>query len=407
MNVAERIFGVLVAFVAYGCVLVLPNKEYKDYLGGALDIVTKIMTLYFSPDDPEAVTRACGGLGTYGFTAGKDVQNFIWSMGALGLGVRAMKRHPENPRLNHACGQMLGGISLFNFEVSTAAGNEGAIGAVVESMRHFPDDREVQFLGSIIGCFCDLVPHNQVLVNQAGGIEVILQAMRKYYWDAEVQFHTYCAFSNNLYNHDNAVWAMHQGGIELAVQTIKDHPPASQRVREEIMQAFRGWNAHPDTRLRLIQAGAPEGALQSMQDAPEDRNLNDAASALLAELAGKVDATYKAHLVEIGAIKTLLSSLGTFRRLNTQNSQYGGFKSDEIWPIFQHLCAALAVFAKGSSSNQALMEEAGAIQEVSMVMQAKRSDHATFSSCCALLHEFVQLNASAISKFQTAGAPQC
>jgi len=147
-----------------------------------------------------------------------------------------------------------------------AAARAGAVEELVQSMSRFPEDPEMQ-QASNLGLLLVRSPENRIRWAAAGGIEANAASIRRLYNDSSIQYNAWCLFASGT-GEPNEVRFHDAGGIELAVQVLRDHMD-SLPIREQVLNSMRAISAHSD-RLRsaVLASGFVEAAVQASRQTP-------------------------------------------------------------------------------------------------------------------------------------------
>lgn len=115
--------------------------------------------------------------------------------------VTAMKTLGDSVDMQWKCCKLLLFLTFKHERNNVAFHKADASQVIVESMRKFPQDRNMQSYGC--GALCNLAFHNAFKVVEAGGIEVVIAAMKNYSKDPNVQVYA-CGCLKALASADDA-----------------------------------------------------------------------------------------------------------------------------------------------------------------------------------------------------------
>lgn len=322
-------------------------------------------SMWLLPDSRDTQHAGCASVAQYSHQ--NHVGKFwLYNLGGLHPLLRAMRRFPDDKDLQLVCAYGVGGLSLFAYDIMSAAGDHGAVELVVELMRKWPDDPRTQ-IGGVHGCFMDFSSVNRARWEKAGGMELNVAAIRNHYENAEVQFTSWCAFSSGTQEPNQEKFA-EIGGIELSVQVMRDHPK-SFRVREEVMQSNRAVGmkaAH--LRERQVAAGWIEEVATAMKDAPLDMHQQSPGCANLVILASNNE-THRDRAIAAGAVELALEAVKNFPRMYSPLQ----WEYDAQYTVYYDCISLLRHLAKNSTARERLLK-AGAAADVGSVMRGRPSD---------------------------------
>lgn len=115
--------------------------------------------------------------------------------------VSAMKTLGDSVDMQWKCCKLLLFLTFKHERNNIAFHHADASQVIVEAMRKFPQDRNMQSYGC--GALCNLAFHNAFKVVEAGGIEVVIAAMKNYSKDPNVQVYA-CGCLKALASADDA-----------------------------------------------------------------------------------------------------------------------------------------------------------------------------------------------------------
>lgn len=264
-------------------VLVVPVACFLYYLKDLRDpraLFLLVVKMYMDPDNIQLQVEGCHAFAHHGFSeataavmdVGHKKQQLMGKAGAPAVVLRALRRHPKNREVVKACGSAVGGLSLWSRPNGLWLGKNGALELLVQSFATFENDTEMLQFG-LLGCLFDKVAENRIKFGQQGGVSYLLSMLKqdKFYYNNNVNLQVWYAFSAGCY--DNAVRFRDAGGIELGVRSMADFPAAN-RIREEVLQAFKGVSVHSQEMRELVaQAGAGEQYVKAIRENVSDPQL--------------------------------------------------------------------------------------------------------------------------------------
>ena len=146
-----------------------------------------------------------------------------------------------------------------------AAGEAGAIEAVVAAMRAHGSNAEVQKQGcwALENMACDA--ENKVKAGSAGAIEVVVAAMRAHASNAGVQQRGCGALMNMTFNDENKVKAGSAGAIESVVAAMRAHG-SNAGVQQRGCWALKNMTCkNAENKVKAGSAGAIEAVVAAMR----------------------------------------------------------------------------------------------------------------------------------------------
>jgi hypothetical protein len=231
-----------------------------------------------------------------------SVSNAGGTAGALEAILEAMRKYPDVVLVQqHGCRALQnssGGLYTYtrtpldthyitnDYEVKT-------IKAILKAMKEHPTQAEVQASAW----------HMLTKLACCGGIEAILKAMTEHPTQAEVQKQACFALANstngmNLHkNPDNGVKITTLGGIEAILKAIKEHPTKAE-VQASALNVLR----------HLAHCGGIEAILKVMKEHPTQAVLQKEACSALARTAAH-SADNQAKVVALGGIAAILKAM--------------------------------------------------------------------------------------------------
>lgn len=386
--------------LAVACIAVAIGCVWKP-LG--LDILVAVWVIRLFPKSAHRNIQACVYLTVRVGNKGVATQDLGASRGMISAAVQAMKRHPKVAWVQVACGNALESVALFNRAQSLAVRDADAIQAVINALRQFPMNKEVQKLTACLSSFNDYAPENRPIILQKGGIDLIFTAMKNFYNDSEVLFRTGCAISATSGDQGVAAAIAADDNIPFLMQMMRDHLK-SYRVGQEIMQATRNLMMFdtPDRSHRevLLRNGFAKAALDTIKAEMHERGTPTIGSTNLGLLAHK-NKTLQDQLLADGAVETILKAMNKYSVLDT--SGYGGITTSDVWPTLPSASQAIWCLARNNSAVQARLVEAGAISLFVRLMKAYPTDLRILGYCCAALAEMAQQDEKKLQLIAEAG----
>jgi len=316
-------------------------------LGIDLLLVSTLMQL--SPGVAEVQMRGCMYIGSTVADRGVQRQNQA-GRPAINVAVAAMARHPDDLYVQASCGRALETIALFNRDQSLAVADAGGIQAVIDALKANPGSEMIQMMTGCLSSFNDFAPENRPIILRAGGVDLILKAMRNFYHHPRVLFRTGCAISAT--SGDVGVAEALAAEAEFLVKQMRDHR-FSWRVGQEIMQATRNMMlTDPEHRSTLIQVGLPAEVLATVSAEMHERGTPDVGGTNMALLCHG-NKTMQDYLVEEGALDLLIQA--RLRYSAQDSSGFGGITAGEVWPILKSSTQALWALAVNNTDVQDIM----------------------------------------------------
>mmetsp|Transcript_35006 Transcript_35006/g.81213 ORF Transcript_35006/g.81213 Transcript_35006/m.81213 type:complete len:426 (+) Transcript_35006:35-1312(+) len=378
---------ILVAFVA----LLIDVVSDSGDLG--LDILYHVWALRLTRSMPMEQINSCNYLHQRTANRGSEVQDLAEWLGAVPELVKAMRAHTTDVSVQCACGHALEAVSTFNRKTSLAMADAGAIEAVVNALRNFPLDRNVQMMTAALSAFNDLAPENRPRILDAGGVELVMTAMVNHYHDGGVLFRTGCAISATSGDQGvaDAIADFRGNGTEFLMQMMRDHL-GSWRVGQEIMQATRNM-MHIDVkhRERLLRAGFVKAAVDTIRSEMHERGTPSIGSTNLAMLAYH-NRTMQDAIAAEGAIELILH--GMERWFNIDRSDYGGWTTSQVWPLLPSSLQALWTLSWENPLVQGLIVEGEGLSIIGKTMGAHTQDMRIQRYGCATLAALAKSNVS-------------
>jgi len=310
--------------------------------------------------DPVHLAATCGELYQLArtFPTNKD---WLVDVGVVDAVLMAMRRFPRLKLVQRFCAQAVSEMSLFAIKVQTAAGQKGVVELVVDMMRRWSEDPEMQ-VGGHSGCFMDFTRDNRLRFKLYGGIEVLMDAIRNHMDHESPVLQAWFGFSSGT-QEPNTQHFVDAGGIELAVESFRRHPKAY-RVREEIMQALRPpLLTNREVRNTLGKMGYINDLAAAMQDAPLDFHQIAPACASLAMLTSE-NRTHRLLAQAAGVTQLALKAIVEYPQMKSIADWSPAF--DSQYAVYDECLRVLVVMLSECDAHRYLLEAnaTGAIDEV-------------------------------------------
>jgi len=353
-----------------------PARNYETV--SREEVLQALNTMRNSPSDPHVAEASCNIIHSRGFTdSSKD-----WFFDAKGLEptIEALEAFPGSKGVQLACAQAVASMSLYNKRTSENAGSAGAVEMVVDIMRKWPNDPEMQ-IGGASGCFMDYSSANRARWAKAGGIEINMASIERHFDNPDAVVQGWYAFSSGTQS-PNTEHFVEAGGIELAIRTMKAHPK-SYRVREETMQAMRQVGMHSDLSKRAVEKGWLEEVLNALKEAPMDLHQQSVGCANLAVFSGR-NAAFRSRAVKIGAADVALEALRVYPRMMTVTNWP---KPYELQYTVREDCLDLLAQLSLDQEGKDQLQEAGVAGEVTTMLWANPLNSRMQSSGGVLLQK--------------------
>jgi len=286
-------------------------------------------------------------------------------------------------------------------------GKNGALELLVQSFATFENDTEMLQFG-LLGCLFDKVAENRIKFGQQGGVSYLLSMLKqdKFYYNNNVNLQVWYAFSAGCY--DNAVRFRDAGGIELGVRSMADFPAAN-RIREEVLQAFKGVSVHSQEMRELVaQAGAGEQYVKAIRENVSDPQLVSLCCENMALLIGGdvqiysvrnqekgwggFNATHQAMLTKAGAMDVLIKALRHEQEMSLRPLATG-------YNVLPDCIQALAALGYQNDKNQDDLVATGALTEVVKAMK-RQDDHRVQHNSCKVVNMLRRRHQSAVEAEQ-------
>mmetsp|Transcript_43312 Transcript_43312/g.134730 ORF Transcript_43312/g.134730 Transcript_43312/m.134730 type:complete len:405 (+) Transcript_43312:65-1279(+) len=346
-------------------------------------------------DEPDAVAVACSRLGGEAYNGGRAVQDLVVLLGGVQACIGALRSHVNHSGVVQSCGSGLGGVIVFNNLACKVSAALGGIEALAAGIRAHEDERKVMLTIDVFSSHCDLNPENRPRVRQAGGIDLILESMRRFYSDGEVQFKNWAGLSATVHDPENreaiargSGWcppgcgAGELRGIELLVQTMRDLR-SSHRVNQEAMQVAKGLLDHSaEYRDALVEAGLIAEIVKTVREREREELGTPCVGAEALTKLALMNPGYRVRIALSGVVSDIVRAMQN--RLTPDSTNYGGSTNADVWPTLSSGCRFLEVMAGDLMARETLTTDSGAMSLVSNLASAGQSA-AIRSACNATL----------------------
>jgi len=312
-----------------------------------------------APSDPKIIEAGCNIIHGRGYTD----PNKDWFLDIKGLEpvIEALESFPVVKGVQLACSQAVASMSLYNKRTMEAAGEGGVVELLVNIMRRWPEDPQMQ-IGGASGCFMDYSSANRARWASEGGIEVNMASIVRFFDNPEAVLQGWFAFSSGAQPPNTERFA-EAGGIELAIRTMRAHAK-SYRVREEVMQAMRQVGKISDLSLRAVNKGWLEEVMKALKDAPSDMHQQSVGCANLAVYSGR-NASFREKAVRLGAADVALEALRAFPKMISPASWPKSFETQyTVREDCVDCLAQLSLDLEGAK----MLREAQVTSEISMLL---------------------------------------
>jgi len=313
--------------------------------------------------EPSVAAVQKASCGVIGARADQDTQkDWFLDLGGFDPPIDALRRFPDDEELQLLCEGAIASMCLYNKRNMEAAGDKGAVELTVGIMRKWSEDPRAQ-IGGNMGCYMDFSETNRARWAKAGGIELNIASIDRFFNDSGVLVQAWYAFSSGT-QPPNAERFVAAGGIERALRTMEHHPTGF-RVREETMQAMRQVGLTPALSHKAIDMGWLKWVVTALRDAPTDLHQQSAGCANLAIYASQ-NTTHRSVAVREGAAEVAMAGLQNFARMKSGAGWPAAY--DMQYTVREDCLEALAALAP-DPEGQARLQAAGAAVTAQALME--------------------------------------
>jgi hypothetical protein len=347
---------------------------------------------------------------------GNPDQHWAASWGSLDVAANALRRYPDDKRVQMQCLGAVGSNILFNRPLGLYAGQNGLLELALHALTHWPDDPDMCKWG-MAGCFFDAVPENRAIYMNLGGVEQQHAAFKRHYWHPNVVGPAY-AYSSVCYDKEVSRRCVEVGALEDGIQAMRDHPHTS-RVREEFLQMTKALSVNwKEYSHRLVEVGAFEQYAKAINESLSDNHV----VALSCENFGiqigggqwssvqgpapdwEFNATIQAVATEVGGLQAVWSAIK-----NEHNMLYNRGLKEHGYDVKPFCFQALALMAYENPGQQDILTREDAPAKIVGLMNANSWDVSAVVHGCKVLRILAfgsPESRAAVEKSVSLGVPQ-
>lgn len=296
-------------------------------------------------------------------------------------------------------------------EDSDTLADIGGIHAIVEAMRAFPGDVDLQINGCRAMWNASGTTRNQIDFVEAGALDIVLQNMERFLEDSQVQEQAIATLANLAAVENNLAPMIENGAVPRVVEAMERHAENSEvqskgisvvinlashlttlkktimemgggvavvlsmnkhheneEIQEKGLRALRNLSANCDeNKLALASCGGVDAVITAMRDHRDSSGVQAAGSWTLSNLAGSADV--KVMIGDNGGIDVVIRAI---------------WVHFEDVSVVEWCCRALYTLSL-DPRNSAIMLDVGGIKAAVHAMQAQGNSSAVQEMGCAVL----------------------
>jgi len=182
----------------------------------------------------------------------------------------------------------------------------GGIECIIDAMRKYSSNVVVQQNGCAALRGLATSADNQVLIAALGGIPCILEAMRSYPNNAVIQENGCAALKNLASEKKNQVTIVDVGGLQCILKAMRQHPKYA-AVQEKGCSALKNLAANADNQARIASRNGIQCILEAMRHHANATTIQENACSALKNLA--CDKKNQVTIVAVGGIRCILEAM--------------------------------------------------------------------------------------------------
>jgi len=179
--------------------------------------------------------------------------------------LQLMGRHQTNALLQALACKKLAALAYNNGEIRTRIGFSGGIDLVLNGMRQFPQDKQVQSHGILaLNNISYAHDENKCRIGVSGGVSLVLNNLRQFPNDQQIQRSALLALGNFALDDEIATMISNVGGIEISLRAMRQLPEDEQVQRNGLRALINLACTHKENKTKIGDLGGVESALSAM-----------------------------------------------------------------------------------------------------------------------------------------------
>mmetsp|Transcript_2071 Transcript_2071/g.4623 ORF Transcript_2071/g.4623 Transcript_2071/m.4623 type:complete len:379 (-) Transcript_2071:67-1203(-) len=264
--------------------------------------------------DAGGMLKYCESVKSSGFK-----HNVGWQMAMVEANVhkyiiQGMREHPDDLLLQTLCSNALCAVAIFNAKTSAAIGKPGVLALLSAGLGQWYNPDTTAVVTGALGCVADEWQPNRNSIAQLGGIQYGLDSWQRHPDHPGALFGVCAMFAGVSYDTiANKNKIIDGDWVKPAIEVMKRFPNSTDRVREEVMQAFNGLSGRPcvaEIHEKMFADGALEAVLMVLRENFDDMTTLTNVNRVVMNF-GRVPAS-RDKFLEADVIPLLLRQLGVF-----------------------------------------------------------------------------------------------